>query len=160
MKELIEEMAADSGYGCAVANRFGRLLDDESDPFDMLYQAQVKTEQRKKKEELKKVVTSTKTSKKESQRDRKGPVGAGENTANRAVAGELFTNRCVVIGACAVKEKARGLVVVTFFPQARSGLFALLHLRSEEKDAWPSVKPSSVRGKFLWATPSRGEANG
>ncbi|WP_411024384.1 hypothetical protein, partial [Salmonella sp. s58760] len=59
MKELIEEMG-DSGYGCAVANRFGRLLDDEADPFDLLYQAQVKNEKRKKKDDLKKVDTSTK----------------------------------------------------------------------------------------------------
>lgn len=35
------------------------------------------------------------------------------------------------------------------FEQARSGLFALLQLRSEEKDTWPSVKPSPVRVKFL-----------
>lgn len=90
----MEEMA-DKGYGCAVANRFGRLLDDESDPFDLLYQAQVKTEQRKKKEELKKVVTSTKTSKKESQRDRKAPVRVGENPTNRAVAGKILTSRFV-----------------------------------------------------------------
>ncbi|XP_053334976.1 intracellular hyaluronan-binding protein 4 [Clarias gariepinus] len=87
MKELIEEMP-DSGYGCAVANRFGRLLDDESDPFDLLYQAQVKTEKRKKKEDLKKVVAATKNSKKESQKDRKTLVRVGENTANRAAAGQ------------------------------------------------------------------------
>ncbi|XP_026796872.2 intracellular hyaluronan-binding protein 4 [Pangasianodon hypophthalmus] len=87
MKELIEEMA-DSGYGCAVANRFCRLLDDESDPFDLLYQAQVKNEQRKKKEELKKVVASTKSSKKESQRDRKALVRVADSSANRAVAGQ------------------------------------------------------------------------
>lgn len=96
----MEEMA-DKGYGCAVANRFGRLLDDETDPFDLLYQAQVKSEQRKKKEELKKVVTSTKTSKKESQRDRKAVVRVGENPTNRAVAGKSLTS--CVIGACAVR---------------------------------------------------------
>ncbi|KAG7321038.1 hypothetical protein KOW79_015453 [Hemibagrus wyckioides] len=82
MKELIEDMP-DSGYGCAVANRFGRLLDDESDPFDLLYQAQVKNEKRKKKEEVKKVVTSTKASKKESQRERKALVRVPDNTANK-----------------------------------------------------------------------------
>ncbi|KAK3555409.1 hypothetical protein QTP86_015691 [Hemibagrus guttatus] len=87
MKELIEEMP-DSGYGCAVANRFGRLLDDESDPFDLLYQAEVKNEKRKKKEELKKVVSSTKANKKESQRERKALVRVGDNTANKGVAGQ------------------------------------------------------------------------
>ncbi|KAL6469728.1 hypothetical protein MHYP_G00208470 [Metynnis hypsauchen] len=51
MKELIEEMN-DTGYGygyeCAVANRFGKLLDDESDPFDLLHQARVQQERKKK----------------------------------------------------------------------------------------------------------------
>ncbi|TSX03296.1 Intracellular hyaluronan-binding protein 4 [Bagarius yarrelli] len=87
MKELIEEMA-DSGYGCAVANRFGRLLDDESDPFDLLYQAQVKDEKKKKKEELKKVISSTKANKKESQKDRKTVVRVAENNTNKGVAGQ------------------------------------------------------------------------
>lgn len=87
MKELIEEMA-DSSYGCVVANRFGRLLDDESDPFDLLYQVQLKNDKRKKKEEQKKVVTSTKAPKKESQRDRKALVRVGESTVSRAGAGK------------------------------------------------------------------------
>ncbi|XP_017348769.1 plasminogen activator inhibitor 1 RNA-binding protein isoform X2 [Ictalurus punctatus] len=87
MKELIEE-TPDSGYSCAVANRFGRLLDDESDPFDLLYQAQMKNEKRKKKEELKKVVTSAKPSKKESQRDRKAIVRVEDNPVDRAVAAQ------------------------------------------------------------------------
>ncbi|KAI5625135.1 intracellular hyaluronan-binding protein 4 [Silurus asotus] len=86
MKELIEEMG-DSGYGCAVANRFGRLLDDEADPFDLLYQAQVKNEKRKKKDDLKKVDTSTKANKKESQRERKALVRVAENTASKPEAG-------------------------------------------------------------------------
>ncbi|KAF4077554.1 hypothetical protein AMELA_G00209470 [Ameiurus melas] len=87
MKELIEE-TPDSGYSCAVANRFGRLLDDESDPFDLLYQAQIKNEKRKKKDELKKVVTSAKSSKKESQRDRKAVVRVEDNPADRAAAAQ------------------------------------------------------------------------
>ncbi|XP_067232458.1 intracellular hyaluronan-binding protein 4 isoform X2 [Chanodichthys erythropterus] len=60
MKELVEEMA-DEGYGCAVANRFGQLLDDESDPFDILYAVGVEKKQKKKKEEPKKTSTSTTT---------------------------------------------------------------------------------------------------
>lgn len=52
MKELVDEMLGNE-YGCAVANRFGGLLDDESDPFDVLYQTQVQQE-RKKKDEPKK----------------------------------------------------------------------------------------------------------
>ncbi|XP_067232457.1 intracellular hyaluronan-binding protein 4 isoform X1 [Chanodichthys erythropterus] len=78
MKELVEEMA-DEGYGCAVANRFGQLLDDESDPFDILYAVGVEKKQKKKKEEPKKTSTSTttKAGKKESQRDRKIILPAG-----------------------------------------------------------------------------------
>ena len=91
MKELIEEMP-DTGYGCAVANRFGELLDDESDPFDLLYQATVQQERKKKKEALKKPpAPPAKTGKKESQRDRKAPLragGDGDSAANvRGVAG-------------------------------------------------------------------------
>ncbi|XP_060790851.1 intracellular hyaluronan-binding protein 4 [Neoarius graeffei] len=92
MKELIKEIP-DAGYGCSVANRFGRLLDDESDPFDLLYQAQVKADKRKKKEELKKAVTETKTNKKDSQRDKKAPVRVGENPINRAGTGQKQTVR-------------------------------------------------------------------
>lgn len=71
MKELtlVEEMP-NEGYGCAVANRFGQLLDDESDPFDILFAAGVGKKQKKKKEEQKKASTTTKAGKKESQRDR------------------------------------------------------------------------------------------
>ncbi|XP_052393719.1 plasminogen activator inhibitor 1 RNA-binding protein isoform X1 [Carassius gibelio] len=70
MKELGEEMP-DEGYGCAVANRFGRLLDDESDPFDILFAAGGEKKPKKKKDESKKTSATTKSGKKESQRDRK-----------------------------------------------------------------------------------------
>ncbi|XP_036444086.1 intracellular hyaluronan-binding protein 4 isoform X2 [Colossoma macropomum] len=92
MKELIEEMPDTGyGYGCAVANRFGKLLDDESDPFDLLHQAQVQQERKKKKEEIKKPpAPPAKTGKKESQRERKVPLRtAGDSgvNINRGVAG-------------------------------------------------------------------------
>lgn len=74
MKELtLVEAMPNEGYGCAVANRFGQLLDDESDPFDILFAAGVGKKQKKKKEEQKKTSTTTnvtKAGKKESQRDR------------------------------------------------------------------------------------------
>ena len=38
-------------YGCVVANRFGKLLDDDADPFDLINEAE--SEKEKKKEELK-----------------------------------------------------------------------------------------------------------
>ncbi|XP_016136465.1 plasminogen activator inhibitor 1 RNA-binding protein-like [Sinocyclocheilus grahami] len=76
--ELGEEMP-DEGYGCAVANRFGRLLDDESDPFDILYAAGVDKKPKKKKDDPKKTSTTTNVNsgKKESQRDRKTVLTAG-----------------------------------------------------------------------------------
>ncbi len=80
MKELVDELP-DEGYGCAVANRFGRLLDDESDPFDILYTAGIEKKPKKKKEEPKKTSTTTKSGKKETQKDRKiviPVVGGGQ----------------------------------------------------------------------------------
>lgn len=90
MKELIEEMS-DEGYGCSVANRFGRLLDDESDPFDILYAAGIEKKPKKKKEESKKTSTTTKSGKKESQRDRKIilPVGGGAQAQVHLARGEV-----------------------------------------------------------------------
>ncbi|XP_057240645.1 intracellular hyaluronan-binding protein 4 [Malurus melanocephalus] len=38
-------------FGCAVANRFYQLLDDESDPFDVLREAERRRQQRKKRDE-------------------------------------------------------------------------------------------------------------
>uniref|UniRef100_A0A7N6FJ48 Hyaluronan/mRNA-binding protein domain-containing protein n=1 Tax=Anabas testudineus TaxID=64144 RepID=A0A7N6FJ48_ANATE len=63
------------GFGCAIANRFDQLFDDESDPFELLKQAEVK----KKKEALapgaaKTAAQAAKQPKKESQKDRKTPL--------------------------------------------------------------------------------------
>lgn len=38
-------------FGCSVANRFCQLLDDESDPFDVLREAERRQQQRKKRDE-------------------------------------------------------------------------------------------------------------
>lgn len=38
-------------FGCSVANRFYQLLDDESDPFDVLREAERRQQQRKKHDE-------------------------------------------------------------------------------------------------------------
>ncbi|KAK7131231.1 hypothetical protein R3I94_016383 [Phoxinus phoxinus] len=81
------------GYGCAVANRFGQLLDDESDPFDILFAAGAGKKQKKKKEEQKKTSTTTnvKAGKKESQRDRTMvlPVVGGGQGQVRLARGEV-----------------------------------------------------------------------
>ncbi|XP_070598903.1 intracellular hyaluronan-binding protein 4 [Erythrolamprus reginae] len=43
--------AMQESFGCAVANRFHQLLDDESDPFDILREAEQRKQQSKKREE-------------------------------------------------------------------------------------------------------------
>ncbi|KAM4547831.1 SERPINE1 mRNA-binding protein 1 isoform 3-T3 [Odontesthes bonariensis] len=63
------------GFGCAITNRFDQLFDDESDPFELLKQAEVK----KKKEPAapgaaKTAAQAAKQAKKESQKDRKTPL--------------------------------------------------------------------------------------
>nr|XP_020467901.1 plasminogen activator inhibitor 1 RNA-binding protein-like isoform X2 [Monopterus albus] len=63
------------GFGCAITNRFDQLFDDESDPFELLKQAEVK----KKKEApvsgaAKTAAQAAKQLKKESQKDRKAPL--------------------------------------------------------------------------------------
>ena len=59
-------------YGCVVANRFGELLDDEADPFDLLSMAE-STEKSKKKKEDKKA-KQKKQGLKESQKERRAGV--------------------------------------------------------------------------------------
>ncbi|KAJ0019710.1 hypothetical protein NQD34_007279, partial [Periophthalmus magnuspinnatus] len=62
-------------YGCAVANRFGELLDDDADPFDVLIEAQTEKDKKKKKKKLEDVKNrQKKPGQKESQRDRRVPV--------------------------------------------------------------------------------------
>ncbi|KAM9391459.1 intracellular hyaluronan-binding protein 4-like [Pholidichthys leucotaenia] len=69
-------------YGCYVANRFGSLLDDETDPFDLLQEAEREKEKRKKnkKEEEVKKGRQKKPCQKESQRDRRLPVASDEQS--------------------------------------------------------------------------------
>uniref|UniRef100_A0A3B4AVJ2 Hyaluronan/mRNA-binding protein domain-containing protein n=1 Tax=Periophthalmus magnuspinnatus TaxID=409849 RepID=A0A3B4AVJ2_9GOBI len=62
-------------YGCAVANRFGELLDDDADPFDVLIEAETEKDKKKKKKKLEDVKNrQKKPGQKESQRDRRVPV--------------------------------------------------------------------------------------
>lgn len=62
-------------YGCVVANRFGDLLDDDADPFDLINKAEKENEKKKKKKELEeKKGKQKKTGQKESQKDRRLPV--------------------------------------------------------------------------------------
>ncbi|XP_062333654.1 intracellular hyaluronan-binding protein 4 [Osmerus eperlanus] len=97
MKGIVEDPTADvaesAGFGCAVTNRFGQLLDDEADPFDIIREAQAE-KKKKKKEEAKK--PAPKPVKKESQKDRRVPVsgGEGDNSAQTKTSqGQRFPSR-------------------------------------------------------------------
>lgn len=63
-------------YGCAVANRFGDLLDDDADPFDLLSKVELEKEKKKKKDDEKKG-KQKKPGQKESQKDRRVPIASG-----------------------------------------------------------------------------------
>ncbi|XP_041754358.1 intracellular hyaluronan-binding protein 4 isoform X2 [Coregonus clupeaformis] len=96
MKGIIEDPThtESAGFGCAVTNRFGQLLDDEADPFDIIRQAQVE-KQKKKKDELKRTDTTAKPVKKESQKDKRTPLNAGEGDHAQAktVQGQKYPPR-------------------------------------------------------------------
>ncbi|XP_075895658.1 SERPINE1 mRNA-binding protein 1 isoform X2 [Nelusetta ayraudi] len=62
------------GYGCLTVNRFAYLLDDESDPYEQLKQAEVKKKEGPPPGAAKTVAQAAKQPKKESQKDRKGPM--------------------------------------------------------------------------------------
>ncbi|KAG8455325.1 hypothetical protein GDO86_001503 [Hymenochirus boettgeri] len=66
-------VAMEETFGCAVENRFYQLLDDESDPLDIIYQATEEVSRRKKKDDAAaaKKSVNQKGGKKESQKDRK-----------------------------------------------------------------------------------------
>lgn len=65
-------------FGCAVANRFGNLLDDDADPLDLLREAEKVKERKKKKkdEEEEKRAKLKKAGQKESQKERRLPRSA------------------------------------------------------------------------------------
>lgn len=60
-------------FGCTVANRFGNLLDDDADPFDLLSEAAKVKERKRKDDEEKKATLKKKAGQKESQKDRRLP---------------------------------------------------------------------------------------
>jgi len=61
-------------FGCAIANRFDQLFDDESDPFELLRQAEVKKKEAPAPGAAKTAAQLAKQPKKESQKDRKVPL--------------------------------------------------------------------------------------
>uniref|UniRef100_A0A3P9K0K8 Hyaluronan/mRNA-binding protein domain-containing protein n=2 Tax=Oryzias latipes TaxID=8090 RepID=A0A3P9K0K8_ORYLA len=60
-------------FGCAVANRFGDLLDDEADPLDLLSRVESLKDKKKRKEEEERKNKQKKPGQKETQRDRRVP---------------------------------------------------------------------------------------
>nr|XP_033813493.1 intracellular hyaluronan-binding protein 4 isoform X2 [Geotrypetes seraphini] len=69
--------AMQAGFGCAVANRFQQLLDDESDPYDVLREAEEEKRRRRRQEvaaNAKRDGAGHKPGKRESQKERKVPV--------------------------------------------------------------------------------------
>lgn len=62
------------GFGCAIANRFDQLFDDESDPFELLKQAELKKKEAPAPGAAKTSAAVAKQPKKESQKDRKTPL--------------------------------------------------------------------------------------
>ncbi|XP_069794510.1 SERPINE1 mRNA-binding protein 1-like isoform X2 [Narcine bancroftii] len=64
------------GFGCVVTNRFDQLFDDESDPFEILKEAEIKKD---KKEKDNKTAASKQQPRKESQKDRKVPVPSSDS---------------------------------------------------------------------------------
>ncbi|XP_077955293.1 SERPINE1 mRNA-binding protein 1 isoform X18 [Gasterosteus aculeatus] len=62
------------GFGCVVTNRFDQLLDDESDPFEILKAAENKKKEAAAAGSTKSAAQAAKQPKKESQKDRKNPL--------------------------------------------------------------------------------------
>lgn len=60
-------------FGCAVANRFGDLLDDEADPLDLLSRVESLKDKKKRKEEEERKNRQKKPGQKETQRNRRVP---------------------------------------------------------------------------------------
>ncbi|XP_053276313.1 intracellular hyaluronan-binding protein 4 [Pleuronectes platessa] len=71
--DTLAKMQPDA-YGCVVANRFGELLDDDADPFDMIRAVE---KEKKKKQEDERKGKPKKPGQKESQKDRRVPRAPG-----------------------------------------------------------------------------------
>lgn len=73
------------GYGCAIVNRFAYLLDDATDPYGQINQAEVKKKEGPAPGAAKTVAQAAKQPKKESQKDRKAPLGDKKEDAQAPV---------------------------------------------------------------------------
>uniref|UniRef100_A0A8C8RYZ0 Hyaluronan binding protein 4 n=1 Tax=Pelusios castaneus TaxID=367368 RepID=A0A8C8RYZ0_9SAUR len=78
--------AMQESFGCAVANRFHQLLDDESDPFDVLREAERRQQQRRKRDEAAAAAAGRKPGPGPGPGPRPGPVaGKRESQKERKV---------------------------------------------------------------------------
>ncbi|XP_053710154.1 SERPINE1 mRNA binding protein 1a isoform X3 [Synchiropus splendidus] len=73
------------GFGCAITNRFDQLFDDESDPFELLKQAETKKKEALAAGPVKTAAQTAKPAKKESQKDRKAPLADKKEEAQAPV---------------------------------------------------------------------------
>ncbi|TNN50180.1 Intracellular hyaluronan-binding protein 4 [Liparis tanakae] len=94
-------------YGCAVANRYGDLLDDEADPFDLISRVQMEKDKKKKKPDGEKKGKPKKSGQKESQKERRLPVGP-EDAAPVPVARQQQVLPGPVKGRADGREEAYG----------------------------------------------------
>lgn len=106
MKGIVEDPTESAGFGCAVTNRFGQLLDDEADPFDIIREAQAEKQKKKKKDEPKKTATADKLVKKDSQKDRRTPLSAGEcdNAHVKTLQGKFVHVTCLRKELCGIVD--------------------------------------------------------
>uniref|UniRef100_A0A3B4YP92 Intracellular hyaluronan-binding protein 4 N-terminal domain-containing protein n=1 Tax=Seriola lalandi dorsalis TaxID=1841481 RepID=A0A3B4YP92_SERLL len=83
-------------YGCVVANRFGNLLDDEADPFDLINEVETEKEKKKKKKKKDddKKGKQKKPGQRESQKDRRLPIASD---GQEPVPGGRHTLGCIVV---------------------------------------------------------------
>lgn len=73
------------GYGCLTVNRFAYLLDDETDPYEQIKQAEVKKKEGPAPGAAKTAAQAAKQPKKESQKDRKAPLADKKEDAQAPV---------------------------------------------------------------------------
>uniref|UniRef100_A0A8C5E4T7 Intracellular hyaluronan-binding protein 4 N-terminal domain-containing protein n=1 Tax=Gouania willdenowi TaxID=441366 RepID=A0A8C5E4T7_GOUWI len=110
-----EEMLADT-YGCAVTNRFGELLDDEADPFDLISEVETEKEKdkkkKKKKKEDEKKTPQKKPGQKESQRERRVPKSVevqeplpGQQNSSKSIKLILYMTFLVYTNSPSVKNR-------------------------------------------------------
>lgn len=129
------------GFGCVVTNRFDQLLDDESDPFEILKAAENKKKEAAAAGSTKSAAQAAKQPKKESQKDRKNPLLDKKEESQAAVP---------------LKKEGRTTMLITTtitttrhphscFVLQRAHLFSFFISKSTERPALADAGPSEAR---------------